>query len=183
MASSTSLSQERNLQWLLSFPVRSFKFCLEGYQFCLCLFLGTFSQSKTPHFYFFNNRKAHFCSLGCFSTSQSFVSRLFRVDRHVFEEYSRTGGESWSVSHARQACYHRVLPQMSTYWLPIVIEKDLGVFCFCFFNVFETEFLCVALADINWLCIPSWPQTQQSFCLCLPDAGIKGVCHHCMARI
>jgi hypothetical protein len=23
-----------------------------------------------------------------------------------------------------------------------------------------------------------WPRTQKSACLCLPSAGIKGVCHH-----
>jgi hypothetical protein len=28
---------------------------------------------------------------------------------------------------------------------------------------------------------PGWPQTQKSTCLCLPSAGIKGVCHHCLA--
>jgi hypothetical protein len=28
---------------------------------------------------------------------------------------------------------------------------------------------------------PGWPQTQKSACLCLPSAGIKGVCHHCLA--
>jgi hypothetical protein len=26
-----------------------------------------------------------------------------------------------------------------------------------------------------------WPQTQRSPCLCLPSAGIKGVCHHHLA--
>ena len=30
----------------------------------------------------------------------------------------------------------------------------------------------------NSLCRPGWPQTQKSACLCLPSAGIKGVCHH-----
>ena len=27
-------------------------------------------------------------------------------------------------------------------------------------------------------CRPGWPRTQKSACLCLPSAGIKGVCHH-----
>jgi hypothetical protein len=30
----------------------------------------------------------------------------------------------------------------------------------------------------NSLCRPGWPPTQKSTCLCLPNAGIKGVCHH-----
>jgi hypothetical protein len=57
-------------------------------------------------------------------------------------------------------------------------------FCFCFCFVlffFETGFLCLALAILNSLCRPGWPQTQKSACLCLPDAGIKGVRHHCPA--
>jgi hypothetical protein len=29
----------------------------------------------------------------------------------------------------------------------------------------------------NSLCRPGWPRTQKSTCLCLPNAGIKGVCH------
>jgi hypothetical protein len=35
----------------------------------------------------------------------------------------------------------------------------------------------------NSLCRPGWPQTQKSACLCLPSAGIKGVCHHCLACV
>jgi hypothetical protein len=33
----------------------------------------------------------------------------------------------------------------------------------------------------NSLCRPGWPRTQKSACLCLPSAGIKGVCHYCPA--
>jgi hypothetical protein len=33
----------------------------------------------------------------------------------------------------------------------------------------------------NSLCRPGWPRTQKSTCLCLPSAGIKGMCHHCPA--
>jgi hypothetical protein len=29
----------------------------------------------------------------------------------------------------------------------------------------------------NSLCRPGWPRTQKSVCLCLPSAGMKGVCH------
>jgi hypothetical protein len=43
---------------------------------------------------------------------------------------------------------------------------------------FKTRFLCVALA------VPEFTLDQaglelRSTCLCLPSAGIKGVCHHC----
>jgi hypothetical protein len=33
---------------------------------------------------------------------------------------------------------------------------------------------------LSWisLCRPGWPQTHKPTCLCLPSAGIKGVCHH-----
>jgi hypothetical protein len=30
----------------------------------------------------------------------------------------------------------------------------------------------------NSFCRPGWPRTQKSACLCLPSAGIKGMCHH-----
>ena len=30
----------------------------------------------------------------------------------------------------------------------------------------------------NSLCIPGWPRTQKSTCLCHPSAGITGICHH-----
>jgi hypothetical protein len=56
-------------------------------------------------------------------------------------------------------------------------------FClFVFVFVFETGFLCVALAVLE-LCRPGWPRTRKSACLCLPSAGIKGVCHHRLACI
>ena len=37
-------------------------------------------------------------------------------------------------------------------------------------------FVVVVFRDRVSLC--SWPQTQKSACLCLPTAGIKGMCHH-----
>jgi hypothetical protein len=43
------------------------------------------------------------------------------------------------------------------------------LFFFCLFVFFR---------DRVSLCIPGWPQTQKSACLCLPSAGIKGVRHH-----
>ena len=42
----------------------------------------------------------------------------------------------------------------------------------------QTGFLCSHWLSWNSLCIPGWPQTQKSACLCLPSAGIKGVCHY-----
>jgi hypothetical protein len=38
--------------------------------------------------------------------------------------------------------------------------------------------LCSPGCPGNSLWRPGWPQTQKSACLCLPSAGIKGVCHH-----
>jgi hypothetical protein len=32
-------------------------------------------------------------------------------------------------------------------------------------------------------CRPGWPQTQKSACLCLPSAGIKGVCYHAQREV
>jgi hypothetical protein len=34
----------------------------------------------------------------------------------------------------------------------------------------------------NSLYRPGWPWTQKSACLCLPSAGIKGICHHSPAQ-
>jgi hypothetical protein len=51
-------------------------------------------------------------------------------------------------------------------------------FCFCFF---EAGFLCIVLVSWNSLCRLGWPRTQKSACLCLPSAGIKGMCHHRLA--
>jgi hypothetical protein len=48
--------------------------------------------------------------------------------------------------------------------------------------VFQTGFLCIALASWNSLCRPGWPPTQKSAYLCLPSAGIKGVRHHTQLR-
>ena len=33
------------------------------------------------------------------------------------------------------------------------------------------------------VCRPGWPQTQKFSCICLPSAGITGMCHHCLAFI
>ena len=46
---------------------------------------------------------------------------------------------------------------------------------------FETGFYVYPWLSWNSLCRPGWPQIQQSTCLCLPSAGIKGLCYHCLA--
>jgi hypothetical protein len=62
---------------------------------------------------------------------------------------------------------------------PMVGRVEIYLFiCLLVCLFFETGFLCVALAVLNSLCRPGWPQTQKSACLCLPSAGIKGVHHH-----
>jgi hypothetical protein len=37
--------------------------------------------------------------------------------------------------------------------------------------------------DIVSLCSPGCPGTQKFACLCPSSAGIKGVCHHCPAKL
>jgi hypothetical protein len=50
------------------------------------------------------------------------------------------------------------------------------------FWFFETGLLCVALPilELNLYTRLAW--TQKSTCLCLPTAGIKDMCHHCLAE-
>jgi hypothetical protein len=53
-------------------------------------------------------------------------------------------------------------------------------FCFVLFCfVFETGFLCVALAVLELTLETRLALNQKSACLCLSSAGIKGECHHC----
>ena len=63
--------------------------------------------------------------------------------------------------------------------------KALLFFCllvFWFFLfVFETGFLCAALAVLKLTLRPGWPQTHR-FTYWLLSAKIKDVCHHCLAR-
>ena len=47
----------------------------------------------------------------------------------------------------------------------------------CFSGV-ETGFLCVVLAVLELPSQTNWSRTQRSACLCLPRAGIRGVCYH-----
>jgi hypothetical protein len=51
------------------------------------------------------------------------------------------------------------------------------LFCFVLFY-FDTRFLCVVLAILNFL----WPLTQRFTCLCLLSAGIKGMRHHHLSK-
>ena len=55
---------------------------------------------------------------------------------------------------------------------------------------FVSLVLVLVFQDMVSLCSPSWPETHSvdqagfklsSTCLCLPSAGIKGVCHHLLA--
>ena len=75
-------------------------------------------------------------------------------------------------------------PEVKTIFFPFLF---FFVFCFLFFFLFfvfcflfsETGFFCVALLSWNSLYRPGWPRNQKSACLCLPNAGIKGMRHHC----
>jgi hypothetical protein len=51
-------------------------------------------------------------------------------------------------------------------------------FVFWFFGFSRQGFSVEPWLSWNSLCRPGWPRTQKSACLCLPSAGIKGVCHH-----
>jgi hypothetical protein len=54
----------------------------------------------------------------------------------------------------------------------------------CLFVCFSRQgFLCEPWLSWNLLCSPRWPQTQISAYLCLPSAGIKGLCHHCLSHL
>jgi hypothetical protein len=44
--------------------------------------------------------------------------------------------------------------------------------------LFETGFLCVAMAVLKFSYRPGWPRTQRSACLSLPSAGFKDVHWH-----
>jgi hypothetical protein len=59
-------------------------------------------------------------------------------------------------------------------------RQPLTVSFFCLF-VFSLRqgFSVESWLSWNWLCRPSWHPTPRSTCLCLPRAGIKGVCDQC----
>ena len=52
----------------------------------------------------------------------------------------------------------------------------IGLLLFLLFSRDRVS-LCSPRLTWNSLCRPGWPWTQKSACLCLPSAGIKGVCH------
>jgi hypothetical protein len=56
----------------------------------------------------------------------------------------------------------------------------LVLFCFCFSR---QGFSVQPWLSWNSLCRPGWPQTQKSAFLCLPSAGIKGMCHHAQLNL
>jgi hypothetical protein len=73
----------------------------------------------------------------------------------------------WEPGSVPHACL-RLLRANPGPWCVYVTQ------CSFFLFVFSVE------PWLSWksLCRPGWPRTQKSTCLCLPSAGIKGVCHH-----
>lgn len=64
--------------------------------------------------------------------------------------------------------------------------RHLTLFSFFLFHlfVFKTEYLCVVLTALELaLYTRLVSNSQRSTCLSLPSAGIKGMCHHCLASI
>ena len=51
------------------------------------------------------------------------------------------------------------------------------LFLFCFLR---QGFSMESYLSWNSLCRPAWPRNQRIACLCLSNAGIKGVQHHCL---
>jgi hypothetical protein len=47
----------------------------------------------------------------------------------------------------------------------------------CLFLVFRDR------VSLSWNSVDQGPRTQKSTCLCLPNAGIKGMRHHCLAAL
>ena len=60
-----------------------------------------------------------------------------------------------------------------------VIVVCLFLFCFVLFFS-RQDFSVQSWLSWNSLCRPGWPPTQKYAYLCLPSAGIKGMCHHCL---
>ena len=55
------------------------------------------------------------------------------------------------------------------------------LFCFVFVLFFESGFLCVALAVLELTLKTRLASNSDIHLLCLPSAGIKGVCHYLQA--
>jgi hypothetical protein len=93
---------------------------------------------------------------------------------------------SFAVCRTKKGEKKRVGISFICWLVYLFINLFITLFCFVLFCFvlfcFETGFLCVAWLSWNLLCRPSWLQIQRSTCLCLPSAGIKGMCHHCSAK-
>jgi hypothetical protein len=57
-------------------------------------------------------------------------------------------------------------------------RRGKKIFFLIFFCFTRQGFSVKPWLSWNSLCRPGWPRTQRSACLCLPSAGIKGMCHH-----
>ena len=94
-------------------------------------------------------------------------------------------------------CAHIYRPELDFEYFPVLLLIFLKflfiylfillfLFCFVFlafwffgfFGFLRRGFSVQLWLSWNSLCRPGWPQTQKSSCLCLPNAGIKGVHHH-----
>jgi hypothetical protein len=62
------------------------------------------------------------------------------------------------------------------------LSTDSILFFFFFFGFSRQGFSVYPWLSWNSLCRLGWPRTQKFACLCLPSAGIKGVCHHARLR-
>ena len=57
------------------------------------------------------------------------------------------------------------------------------LFCFVLFCFSRQGFSVQLWLPWNSLCRPGWPRTQKSTYLCLLSAEIKGMRHHCLAKL
>jgi hypothetical protein len=79
--------------------------------------------------------------------------------------------------------YFELLLFMRNFFSPILLRLFVCLFVFVLFCFLRQGFSVKLWLSWNSLCRPGWPQTQKSACLCLPSAGIKGVCPHAWLRI
>ena len=67
--------------------------------------------------------------------------------------------------------------------LSVSVSVSVSLFSYFSFGFSRQGFSVQPWLSWNSLCRPGWPRIQKSSCLCLPSARIKGVCHHCPARL